>query len=512
MATAAFAVDQLPEKEEDIPVEFIPKLDTAVSVGLHHLTRGPKVRFGNLGNIPVPAIASDDPTDTITRTYSNGKVSRDAYRSSEVDANGNPLNPGTTYQTAGYISSVSSYAGGNVVTIYTPVKTVETVNGTYAVNSDGTYVPVTTPSQITNPDGTTSTVQTPVYSWASTSSFIGYKDNQTRTWNANDSSQINMANRTVSMSSYGAGSAGNSIEADSSGSSGFDVSIERQIGHRGRLEWGLSAGLKLVDINAKAAGTIQANFLQTKDIYRLVDTGLNTSLYNSLLNAGNTISIIQPNGDAGYLPSVGLDGKPIAQYGGSTVTPITSVAGGNQTLSTPLDVDPAHITHVGLPGTPEQIAGEVDIHGYWQLKGAYYQAQFGPTFRYRFNDRWAVSGSAGFALGWVGTTFTAEEKFDNTVDVRLSGSDADANSRTYKEFANNPKLYSSAEKNTTHKFIPGYFVEVNAEYWVTERTGFYFGVSQRAMKGFNQNPLSGRTAKVDMGNSSGWRLGIITRF
>jgi hypothetical protein len=520
-ATAAYAVDQLPEKEEDIPVEFIPKLDTIVSVGLHHLQHGPKVRFGNLGNIPLGSIASADTTDTITSTYSNGKVSKDGYSASELDANGAALLVGTTYQTSSYISRVDAYTApdhngtmvsGNTVTIFQRVGTVETVNGTYVVNSDGTYVPVTTPSQFTNPDGTTTTVQTQVPTWASASKILGYKDGQTRSWYVNDANQIDMANRTVSMSSYGAGTSGASREADSSGSSGFDVSIERQIGHRGRLEWGVSAGLKLVDINAKAADTIQANLLQTKDVYRLVDTGLNTALYASLLSAGNTISVIQPTGDAGYLPVLDLAGQQVVQYGGPTVTPTTTTGGVDQSLGTPLDTNPADITHYGLPGTPGQIQGVVNIHGYWQLKGAYYQAQFGPTFRYRFNDRWAVSGSAGFALGWIGTTFSADEHFDNTVDVTLTSSDSAANQRIYDEFAANPKTYQSAEKNTTHKFLPGYYVEFNAEYWVTERTGFYFGVSQQAMRGFNQNPLSGRTAKVDMGSSAGWRIGIVTRF
>jgi hypothetical protein len=275
------------------------------------------------------------------------------------------------------------------------------------------------------------------------------------------------------------------------------------------LEWGVSAGLKLVDINAKAAATIQANLLQTKDVYRLVDTGLNTALYASLLSAGNTISVVQPTGDAGYLPVLGLNGQQVVQYGGPTAPVTTLTEGVDQSLGTPLDTKPADIIHYGLPGTKEQIQGVVDIHGYWQLKGAYYQAQFGPTFRYRFNDRWAVSGSAGFALGWIGTTFSANEQFDSAADVyNLShtvNTPIDGNT-------SNPKPYQSAEKNTTHKFLPGYYIEFNAEYWVTERTGFYFGVSQQAMRGYNQNPLSGRTAKVDMGSSAGWRIGIVTRF
>jgi hypothetical protein len=47
---------------------------------------------------------------------------------------------------------------------------------------------------------------------------------------------------------------------------------------------------------------------------------------------------------------------------------------------------------------------------------------------------------------------------------------------------------------------------------MTERTGFYFGMTRQTMRSFNQNKLSERTAKIDMGSSAGWRIGIMTRF
>jgi hypothetical protein len=511
VATAAYAVDQLPEKEEDIPVEFIPKLDTIVSVGLHHLLHGPKVTFGNLGHIAQTAIDSSDTTDTISKSYTNGSISKDGLTAYEKDAYGKQLASGTTFRTSDFISVTQDAGNGNrVVTIYTGVATPETnPDGSFVINSDGSYVPVTTPTEYTNSDGSTTITQNEVMTWASTSKILGYKDGQTRYWSVQNPNQINYADHTVSMSTYGVVSKGESREADSSGSTGFDVSIERQLGHRGRLEWGVSAGLKLVDINAKAAGIVDAYLTRTMDVYKMIDTGLNTSFYNSTVNTS------QPTGDAANaadLPLIGYQsGNSIYEYLGSYTSAANATAGADQSVVTPLDTTP--IKHSVLDGSnAANAAGLVHIHGFWQLKGAYYQAQFGPTFRYRFNDRWALSASAGFALGWVGTTFRADEQYDNSVDVTLTGSDLAENARIYADFAANPTVYRVQEKNTTHKFLPGYYYEFNAEYWVTEQTGFYFGVSQQAMRSYSQSPLSERTAKVDMGSSAGWRIGIITRF
>jgi hypothetical protein len=150
----------------------------------------------------------------------------------------------------------------------------------------------------------------------------------------------------------------------------------------------------------------------------------------------------------------------------------------------------------------------VNIHGRWQLKGAYYIVHLAPTFRYHFNDRFAISGMLGLAVGYVGTTFRANEYYDNYLDVYHN----DGTPYPQSDTAADSTLFQSNEENTTHKFIMGAYGEFNAEYWMTERTGFYFGLSMQAMNNFNQNKLSGRTATIDMGKTAGWRLGIMTKF
>jgi hypothetical protein len=527
VATAAYAVEQLPEKEEDIPVEYIPRLDYTVSIGVHRLSGGPKVRFGNLGHIPQPSPDSTDTTDTISKTYTNGKVNKDVLNVYEQSASGAPLAVGSTFSTEGWISVVSDTGSKNsnaVVNVFTAINTPQTklvtvtnadgTTSTTAVpikNPDGTYSPVTTPSIVTNPDGSTTITDINLITWARTQQFLLYQPNQTRSWTVTSQSQIDMTNKTVSMSTYGVESRGDrTVEADSRDSSGFEVSLERKLGQIGRLEWGVSGGLRLIEINAKASRVIQSNLVQSTDTYKMIDTGYNSDYFNGTAVDSNKnpvlINILQPTGNASDNPITLVDqyGKPITQYVSSTTAPSSTsqTAASNQSVVTPLDTNPNDILH------RSGVTGVVDIQGFWQIKGAYYQIHLGPTFRYRFNDRFAVSGSVGASLGYVGTVFRVDEYYDNYLNVRdLTGAPMPLVDNQAAS-----SVYQSAEQNTTHKFIPGLYGEFNAEYWVTERTGFYFGLTQQSMGHYTQNPLSGRTATIDMGKSSGWRLGIMTRF
>ena len=496
VATAAYAVEQLPEKEEDIPVEFIPRLDNTVSVGMHRVTKGPKVKFGNLGSIRQSFGVSTDSTDTVSRVYSNGGIYKDALTTSEL-YNPNSGDTTTTAQipvgykgnnTGGtYVENIASTnAAGDVNGVVTYYTAQQAYTSTTTDNGDGTST--TTYALSYSDDGTTAILQTYADGTtrpASTLKTLAYKEGQTRYWNVNSASQIDTTNQTVSMSNYGAKSAGASIEVNADASSGFELSWDHRLVERGHLELGFSGGLSLTSINAKVSGVVQAYLLKTTDVYKMVDTGLNTKLINGGTDSsGATIATTQP-GNALSLPLLDKEGNPMSQYVDTTTLPNTTISGSDQSLVTPLLNTPIKQGNVG------DIAGLVDVQGYWQIKGAYYNMQFGPTFRYRFNDRWAVSGGAGLVVGYVGTVFRVTEQFD---------------------VADSSTTVSVKEENTTHKFVPGYYGNLNCEFWVTERTGFYVGLSYQKMREFTQTPLSERTAKIDLGSSAGWRLGIVTRF
>jgi hypothetical protein len=267
--------------------------------------------------------------------------------------------------------------------------------------------------------------------------------------------------------------------------------LDHKLGQRGRFEWGVSGGFNLTSINAKVSGTVVSTLVSVTDIYDLINTGLNTTYFQGDKDANGVplLSFTQPTGNAKDLVLLTLaDGTQVQRFVDLTTTPSLITSSADQSTATPLST----IFRQGNEGVLATIQ-DVAIDGQWQLKGAYYLMQFGPTFRYRFNDRWAVSGGAGLALGYIGTVFRANEQVVEFVNGKDLG------------------LYIS-EENNTHKFIPGVYGNINFEYWVSERTGFYMGANYQKMGNYSQTPLSTRTAKIDLGSSSGWRMGIMTRF
>ncbi|MFT3869744.1 MAG: hypothetical protein QM715_14930 [Nibricoccus sp.] len=490
----------LPEKEEDIPVEFIPTLDTTISVGLRRLNSGPKVRFGNLGGLGQPITVN--PNDTTpgfqSHYYTDGVVNADSHYGAEMITPG--VGIGGEYSTNDFIAVRGD--GGKTITVYTRIATaVLNPDGTVFKNSDGTYVPNTVSK---GSDG--NTVQNIDYTFASTAKFLAYQPGQTRSWSALNKSQLK-ADGTVEMHADGIMTSGASLEADSSSSTGFDVNVERRLGKRGRLDWGVSAGLNFAYINAKASGVFPAFLLRTTDTYRMVDTGFN---HNAIIN--RTVDPAQPNGITGQTDlAVKLYSDPSApvwRYVDATTAPVNVTSGADLSTATPL-------AYGYTPGQAT-IAGVVMIHGNYQLKGSYMLSHVGPSFRYNFNDRWAVSGTVGLALGWIGTNFYSTEYYNTWNDVPVA---------LRPDEEGNTTEYHWNESNSTHKFRLGLYYDINLEYWVTDRTGFYAGITGQSLRDFTQRRLGdrvdprdpskiipGRTATIDMGQGAGWTIGIRTRF
>ncbi len=505
MPLVGFAEDAalLPEKEEDIPVEFIPTLDTTVSIGLRRLNSGPRVTFGRLGTFPQPVVSDwtnykDLGANFNGHYYSDGYVSKDAPLSTEKNAAGNHLADNESFQD----SSGLAVRRGQYVTIYTAVATAKThlVDGVWVplTNPDGTYIPNTTTSY-NNADGSYS--QITVRELASTSKFLTYDENRARTWSVQNYNQIHMSEDgtkvLVDMHADGVVTAGSSLSSDSTASSGFDISVERRLGHRGRFEWGVSAGVKFAYINAKASGAFPALLLRTTDTYELL-----TSL------SIEKIDRVQPSGNITDLELRDLQGNKVYAYNDTTTAPSEYVSGGDNSNTAPINLAAGSV----IWGDPS-VAGVVTVHGQYQLKGAYFLGTMGPTFRYSFNDRWAVSGSAGLALAWVGTKFNAYEMYSTWNDLPEALRPEEGNTRELE----------LSQNNSRHKFTPGVYYDLNVEYWATERTAFYGGISGQSIRMYNHHLPTGRTdrygkeiegriATVEMGKSLGWTVGVRTRF
>jgi hypothetical protein len=143
-----------------------------------------------------------------------------------------------------------------------------------------------------------------------------------------------------------------------------------------------------------------------------------------------------------------------------------------------------------LVRTQTEFFNGAEVQGNWRLKGAYFTARLGPMVRAQFGSRFSLYGSAGYAATLAGATLSLEER------VQL------------EEVRTSPALVTERQDS---KLISGFYAEANAEFWLTEVTGFYAGVSYFQRGSFDVE-ASGRTARVTLDNSTGVQMGVVFRF
>lgn len=99
----------------------------------------------------------------------------------------------------------------------------------------------------------------------------------------------------------------------------------------------------------------------------------------------------------------------------------------------------------------------------------------------------------GVAGTYVGTSYTALESFEIE---GITGT-----------IPSTPVL----ETNTTNKFLPGYYANLDATWTINDRTGLFAGVSYDNLGEYSQS-VGGRTAKIDLSATAGVRGGLSIKF
>lgn len=272
---------------------------------------------------------------------------------------------------------------------------------------------------------------------------IFFVDGQSRQWFANAESQINNANDELRLSTYRAVSQGATFEKDEGMSGGVEVALARQIGRFGnRFEWGLTAGVALNTLNAKTGGTSQATLFRYSDYYRLF----------------------------GDVPGGVREGPTVDENSIETTIPVSQ--------------DPIRNT--------DEVVGNVDVHGNWQVKGAYFIVRVGPSVRTQVTERFGLSASVGVAGAYSGTRFNVVERMELDLENVLE-----------------PIVDDRWDSDS--KLLAGFYADVNVDWTATDRTGLFAGVSMQQFGTYNMS-VAGRTAKIDLGNSVGLRGGINIKF
>src|SRR6185312_4155975 len=135
----------------------------------------------------------------------------------------------------------------------------------------------------------------------------------------------------------------------------------------------------------------------------------------------------------------------------------------------------------------------------WDLKGAYFTFRLGPQLTYLFNEHLKATISAGVALVYAGTQYSVEQTYQpETSDAVISTDTSDET-----------------------KFLPGYFVDAQLQYDVTERTGFYAGIAYQDNGSYTQSAVledqytgshADYKALVNLSGLSGFKMGMTFKF
>lgn len=286
--------------------------------------------------------------------------------------------------------------------------------------------------------------------------YIPYKEGETREWAFASASQL--SNGEVAFRDRWAEYGAMSGETEAKASEGFDLQVMREIGRIGRsFAWGVTAGLGVTEVTGSTSGTSTATLHDV--IYRFSLLGRTPTRAGSF--GMDAISNVTPAGTPATDPrTYREDGPAIADK-------------------------PTSVLDTVSPDGAEVV-------GFWRLRGGYFTARVGPSFRWEPLRRLSISGSAGLSVAYMGVSYEGLEQ--------LKTPDFDDSTR--------PGLRLNRRVRDVNLDFYG---ELNAEFWITYRTGVFLGVLYEKIDSF-EYVWGTRSASVDVGDGLVIRAGIVYRF
>lgn len=297
-------------------------------------------------------------------------------------------------------------------------------------------------------------------------------DGRTNYWSYASSSQVSSDLSSINLHRYETDGQGTSVSAKSSPSIGIDVEGSRELWRFGRYlgpgrrVWtvGAELGVGLNTLNAKTTGSISVTLHTITDSY-------------SLLGAA------PPGGDPSSSDSTGYTAP-------STTTQTVTNADGTTTSQT-------INTTTYLASTPESRVETITpnggtVNGLWQVKGAYFGVRAGPWIRWQPNERFSMRLALGGTVSVVGLRMRYAETLDmDNLTTAVEAGD---------------------ESNASTQAQVGVFSGVDAEWWFSERTGFFGSASYEISNREGDLTLGGRSALVKMSTGLGIRSGLNFKF
>lgn len=307
-------------------------------------------------------------------------------------------------------------------------------------------------------------------------------DRKTNNWASSYASQLTSDGK-VAMHAYEAKTLDNGPGVgETAATDGMEVVIAKDMSPRDkRFSWTLMAGLGMNDIRSKLTSNVAADITTYTDLYSLTPKLFPTEDDDPSAvtphSGSSSKAVILRNRDGSIVYKV--DGN-----GNVTTTPYYV----NIDNSDLLLVDPTRQISVDLGNITSVINS-------YKLHGAFYTLRMGPTVSLAITERLRLALSAGFALAYSGSTYTVRSDFIPAVEDATP--------------------FTVIEEGTDKHFLPGFYVDANMEFWLTENTGFYAG-SVYQNSGTYKQRIESTTAdyatRVDLSSMSGFRAGMNYRF
>lgn len=285
----------------------------------------------------------------------------------------------------------------------------------------------------------------------------GASDGRTNTWGYDSESQL-LPNGNISFHSDSAVITDTATHAHTGDpSAGIELIMDRDMGSLGKhLKWSLTAGFSLADLRTNTFASVPATVTSITDTYDLFGQvpppPVFVSPSTSSQTTGSGSSTVNENPDQTIL--------------------IGNVPLGRSVLSSPGTVTNRYFT-----------------------EGAYYTLRIGPTVILPMGKHFNLSLSAGPAIIYAGSEINVLE------DLAFS--------------TNEPDLIDLYQKEN-NKLVPGYYVDVDLQYQLTDTAGFYLGGIYQGAGSFTQSVASGGgtayESKIDFGEQEGVKTGMTVRF
>ena len=362
--------------------------------------------------------------------------------------------PKTTYSGQGVIPSTVNPGDNSTVNI-------PNISRTYI---DGTVSPdARTVSQSTALGGS---ISVPIQSDGKTDTWSYNNSNGSLLWNYGTSSNQLLANGDIAFHAYAGNvtdTASHSINGESN--AGVELILDRDMGKLGkRFSWSLTAGFSIADIHSSVYLGVPTTLTTLTDEYDLFGQIPPAAPYASPTSSSQTV--------------YNSAGVAVAGSGSSTQTQSVNqvILLGNVPLS-------RTITNTDITTTNRYF-----------IEGSYYTLRMGPTIDMPVWNHFKLNVSAGPMLIYSGSILNV-----------LS----DLNIATGENFTD---LYTKENS----KILPGYYVDVDLQYQLTDTAGFYMGGVFQSAGSYKQTVPSGTstayTSTIDFGSQEGVKGGLTVRF